>query len=135
AMHGPPPLAGLVLCGGRSTRMGREKALVEFAGEPLVLRVARRLARAADPVLLAPGRPGRLGALGFAEVADEVADAGPLAGIVAGLANSPHDLMAVAAVVMPYQSADPFVAPPLAHGSEGSLVRVSVSGTERSQPQ
>ena len=41
--------------------MGFEKALIEVGGEPLVLRVARRLARVADPVLLATGSPGRLG--------------------------------------------------------------------------
>ena len=96
------PLAGLVLCGGAGRRMGGDKALLEFEGEPLVLLVARRLGEVADPVLLAPGRPGRLGDLGYAEVADAVEQSGPLGGIVAGLAASPHDLVAVAAADMPF---------------------------------
>lgn len=100
----PSPLAGLVLCGGAGRRMGGDKALLEFEGEPLVLRVARRLGQVADPVLLAPGRAGRLGDLGYAEVADASEQSGPLGGIVAGVAASPHDLVAVAAADMPFAS-------------------------------
>jgi molybdopterin-guanine dinucleotide biosynthesis protein A len=99
-----PELAGLVLCGGRSRRMGNDKTLLVVEGAPLVLRVASRLARVADPVLLAPGRPGRLGAAGYPEVEDEALDAGPLAGLVAGLAASPHRLVAAVAVDMPFAS-------------------------------
>jgi len=99
-----PPLAGLILCGGAGRRMGADKALVEFEGEPLILRVARRLGEVADPVLLAPGRPGRLGDLGYAEVADAAPDCGPLGGLVAGLDASPHELVAVVGVDMPFVS-------------------------------
>src|SRR5207244_11617708 len=66
-----PPMSGLVVCGGESARMGFEKALIEVGGEPLVLRVARRLARVADPVLLATGSPGRLEPPGYPDCADE----------------------------------------------------------------
>lgn len=97
-----PGLAGLVLCGGGSRRMGAEKALVPFEGEPLVLRVARRLALVAAPVLLAPGVRGRLGDLGHEEVDDAERDAGPLGGLVAGLAVSPKPLLAVVGVDMPF---------------------------------
>ncbi len=37
------PLTVLILAGGRSTRMGQDKAWLELAGLPLVERVARRL--------------------------------------------------------------------------------------------
>jgi molybdopterin-guanine dinucleotide biosynthesis protein A len=84
--------------------MGQEKALIDFEGRPLVLRVADGLAQMADPVLLATGDPGRLGPLGYREVADAIADCGPLGGLVAGLEASPHALMAVVAVDMPYLS-------------------------------
>lgn len=100
----PAPLAGLVLCGGRSRRMGSEKALLELEGKRLLDVVIERLSEAADPVLLATGSPGRLGPLGLREVPDELPHAGPLAGIVAGLAASPHPMLAVVAVDMPFVS-------------------------------
>jgi molybdopterin-guanine dinucleotide biosynthesis protein A len=100
------PLAGLVLAGGRSSRMGRDKALVDFDGQPLLRRVAERLALVAAPVLLAPGTPGRLGKVGYREVEDAVAGCGPLGGLVAGLEASPHELTAVVAGDMPYISAE-----------------------------
>ncbi|HEV3234882.1 MAG TPA: molybdenum cofactor guanylyltransferase [Candidatus Dormibacteraeota bacterium] len=99
-----PQLAGLVLCGGHSRRMGIDKALLQVDGGPLVLRVASRLADVADPVLLAPGVPGRFAATGYAEVADVEPARGPLGGLVAGLLVSPHPNVAVVAVDMPYAS-------------------------------
>jgi molybdopterin-guanine dinucleotide biosynthesis protein A len=97
-------LSGLVLAGGRSSRMGRDKALIDFEGQPLVLRVADRLARAAHPVLLATGSLGRLGPVGYREVADVSGECGPLGGLLAGLEASPHELVAVVAADMPYVS-------------------------------
>lgn len=123
-------IAGLVLCGGRSRRMGREKALLDVGGGPLVLRVATRIASACDPVLLATGTPGRLGNLGYREVADARPNAGPLAGIVAGLEVSPHPLLAAVAVDMPYAS--PAVLRLLAavHAGEEAVVPVTDSGPQ-----
>jgi molybdopterin-guanine dinucleotide biosynthesis protein A len=100
----PGPLAGLVLCGGASARMGRDKSLIHVEGEPLVVRVASRISTVADPVMLAPGRLGRLTDLGYAEVADDPPGVGPLGGLVGGLAASPHHLLAAAAVDMPFVS-------------------------------
>jgi molybdopterin-guanine dinucleotide biosynthesis protein A len=87
--------------------MGRDKALLDVGGQPLVLRVAERIGRACHPVLLAPGRPGRLGRLdaGLVEVADALPDAGPLGGLVAALEASPHRLTAAVAVDLPFASA------------------------------
>ncbi|HYT78292.1 MAG TPA: NTP transferase domain-containing protein [Actinomycetota bacterium] len=98
-------MAGLVLCGGGSARMRREKALISVSGRPLVLHVARILEQAAAPVLLAPGHSGRLGALGYDEVDDAVPGSGPLGGLLGGLIESPHHLTAVVAVDMPFASA------------------------------
>jgi molybdopterin-guanine dinucleotide biosynthesis protein A len=94
-------MAGVVLCGGESSRMGCEKALLEVDGRPLVLALAERLGEICGTVLLASGYPGRLGDLGYEEVEDALQYAGPLAGIVAALEASPHELLAVVAVDMP----------------------------------
>lgn len=110
--------------------MGREKALVEVDGEPLVRRVARRLAEVADPVLIATGVPGRLGPLPYGEVGDACDGCGPLGGIAAALAASPHELVAVVAVDMPF--ADPALLDVLARAwrGEDAVVPVAERGPE-----
>jgi molybdopterin-guanine dinucleotide biosynthesis protein A len=123
-------LAGLILCGGESRRMGSPKALMEVAGEPLIVRVARRLSAVADPVLLAPASPGRFGDLGFAEVEDARAGAGPLGGLVAGLVASPHLLLAAVAVDMPFASAEVFRLLADRHTNEDAVAPRTATGLE-----
>ena len=96
-----PALAGVVLCGGRSVRMGVDKATIEVGGVTLLDRAVSRLTEACDPVLIAPGAL-RLGIDGPRLVGDALPGAGPLGGIVAALHRSPHPLLAVVAVDMPW---------------------------------
>jgi len=101
----PPRLTGLILAGGHSRRMGRDKATLEFEGEPLLARVARLLASACDEIMVASGDGKRLAAFGLTQVRDAVPDAGPLGGLVAGLEHASHPLVAAVAVDMPFASA------------------------------
>lgn len=94
-------MSGLVLAGGASRRMGRDKAQIVLDGEPLVVRAVRLLSQVASEVLVASGDGRRLDHLGFPQVRDAVPDAGPLAGIVAGLEAAAHPLVGVLAVDMP----------------------------------
>jgi molybdopterin-guanine dinucleotide biosynthesis protein A len=74
---------GFVLAGGRSSRMGRDKALVELAGKPLIARALETLRSAGIAARLAGAR-GDLSA--FAPVVpDEAEDAGPLSGVCSAL--------------------------------------------------
>jgi molybdopterin-guanine dinucleotide biosynthesis protein A len=81
--------AGIVLAGGRSTRMGRPKAALEWHGSTLLRRVAGIVARVVDgPVVVvrAPGQELPELPRGV-EVADDAREGrGPLQGIAAGLA-------------------------------------------------
>ncbi|MDP8928953.1 MAG: NTP transferase domain-containing protein, partial [Actinomycetota bacterium] len=97
-----PALTGLVLAGGRGRRLGRDKALVEVAGEPLVVRAARRLEQCCQAVFVASGDGRRLGELAWEQVADAVSEGGPLAGILAGLERATTPLVAVVAVDLPH---------------------------------
>lgn len=75
--------AGFVLAGGRSTRMGRDKALVEFRGKPLVAH-ALGLCDASGLSTSIAGAHSLL--TGFSEVIeDETPDLGPLQGICTAL--------------------------------------------------
>ncbi len=131
-LAGLVPLTGLVLCGGESRRMGTDKAVLEVGNVRLLDVVARRLATVADPVLVAPGRPGRLGPLPWPEVADARPGCGPLGGIVAGLEASPHELSAVVAVDLPL--VDGGLLAWLARRSTGEEAIVPVDEDGRRQP-
>lgn len=95
-------LLGAVMAGGESRRMGRDKAGLRLAGEPLWRRQARVLAEAgAEPVVIVR-RPGqrRLGRQ-LETVRDTVIGAGPLAGLQAALTAGGGRPVAVLAVDMP----------------------------------
>jgi molybdopterin-guanine dinucleotide biosynthesis protein A len=80
--------AAIVLAGGRSTRMGSEKAALEWHGSTLLRRATGIVSRAVDGPVVVVRAPGqRLPALpGGAEVTQDArAGRGPLEGIAAGL--------------------------------------------------
>ncbi len=77
-------VGGFILAGGRSSRMGRAKGLLMFAGEPLVVHVARLLElTCVAPVIVGP--PGAYATLGFRVVPDDGENFGPLGGIATAL--------------------------------------------------
>lgn len=124
-------LTGLVLAGGRSRRMGADKALVEVDGRPLVRVVAARLAHVCVEVLVAPGAR-RLPDLPWRQVGDRVAGEGPLAGILGGLAAASTPLVAVAGVDMP--AVDPDLYAALADAWDGTQPAVVPVAAGRPQP-
>jgi molybdopterin-guanine dinucleotide biosynthesis protein A len=81
--------AGIVLAGGKSSRMGTPKATLEWHGSTLLRRVTGIVARSVDGPVVVVSAPGQaLPALdGVVEVvADEREGRGPLQGLAAGLA-------------------------------------------------
>jgi len=78
--------AGFVLAGGRSSRMGTDKAMVQFRGEPLVVHALRILKEAGLSASIAGARASLER---FAPVVqDRESDRGPLGGICSALASS-----------------------------------------------
>jgi molybdopterin-guanine dinucleotide biosynthesis protein A len=76
----PCDVAGFVLAGGISSRMGRDKALIELNGETLLVRAARLVGQLTGSVTVV-GPLERYSGLGFTVVPDRVQGAGPLGGI------------------------------------------------------
>ena len=93
-------LTAIVLCGGRSTRMGRDKGALPFGDESMLDRIIRIARSIAGDVIVVARRDQRVPA-GVTVIHDPVEDLGPLAGIAAGLAASKTDLNIVVACDMP----------------------------------
>lgn len=65
-----PEIAAYILAGGFSSRMGREKGLLEFGGVPLITRTVQLVeALASDVTVIGP--PGRYAALGLRAIPDQ----------------------------------------------------------------
>lgn len=98
----PGQLGGVVLAGGYSTRMGRDKARLRVSGEPLWQRQGRVLATAgAAPVRFALRARQRKFTARLEVVRDTRPDIGPIAGLHAALAAAETPWLAVAAVDLP----------------------------------
>jgi molybdopterin-guanine dinucleotide biosynthesis protein A len=87
---------GIVLCGGKSSRMGTSKALLPFGPETMLQRVVRILSPVVTPIVVVAAVDQELPALP-ADVAiarDEREGRGPLQGLAAGLRALPADVEA-----------------------------------------
>lgn len=92
--------AGWVLVGGRSSRMGTDKALIEIGNQPLAKRVAAEIGKICGTVSLV-GDPEVYGGLGLPVVPDRFPGQGPLAGIEAALRATTVEWNLVVACDMP----------------------------------
>jgi molybdopterin-guanine dinucleotide biosynthesis protein A len=106
----PEPLSVIILAGGRSSRMGQDKASLLLDGRPLIWHVAQRLLPLAGELIISSNEPERFAALGadlpipVQVVPDQYAGAGPLAGLQAGLSVATRELALLVAVDMPLLS-------------------------------
>jgi molybdopterin-guanine dinucleotide biosynthesis protein A len=93
-------LEGAVLCGGDSTRMGRDKATLVFEGVPLALRVADVLGACVSRVRLVT-KDESLGRLGRELILDRHPERAALVGVAAALAacQAPWALVAACDLV------------------------------------
>lgn len=91
---------GVVLAGGRSSRMGRDKALIEVDGRMLLDRALDKL-DAHCIELLVIGEPEKYGHAGPCVIADEWPGKGPLGGIATAMRYASNDRLLVIACDMP----------------------------------
>jgi molybdopterin-guanine dinucleotide biosynthesis protein A len=125
-------VAGAVLCGGSSRRMGVDKALIEIGGLPMAERVARVLVAAGcDPVILVGGGP-QLAEIGRRQVPDRWPGDGPVGGLVTALLALPEaDAVMVAACDLPDLTAEAAMA---VLGTEPERTEVRVADSGRVEP-
>jgi molybdopterin-guanine dinucleotide biosynthesis protein A len=99
-----PPLFGLVLAGGRSTRMGRDKATLPYGdGTPQLERAVALLGRHAARVYVSVRADQAADPLRarFAQIRDVHENIGPIAGLLAAQAQHPQSAWLVLACDLP----------------------------------
>lgn len=93
--------AGFVLAGGRSSRMGSDKAFLELSGRSLITIALEKAASVAHQIGIV-GPRDRFQGLGVPIVEDVYRDAGPLGGIHAALSSSTAELNLIISVDTPF---------------------------------
>lgn len=94
-------VAGVILAGGESSRMGRNKALLEVYGERMIETAYRRMAELFDEVLLVTNTPESYDFIPCRKIADIHPGMGPLGGIHAALSSAVAGRAFVIACDMP----------------------------------
>src|SRR5689334_12595447 len=83
-------MAGIILAGGQSRRMGEDKALLPWRGGTLLEHVAATLSSVTYPVVVVSDEPERYRVFGASAVRDLYPGMGPLGGIISGLDVCPE---------------------------------------------
>ena len=97
-------VSAIVVAGGKSRRLGIDKRQIKLtSGQSLLAECVTHLTRLSDDVIVVIGRGEAAPSIAPARIGwDTVADAGPLAGLAAGLAMAVHEYAVVVAADMPF---------------------------------
>ena len=105
-------VSGIILAGGKSRRLGRDKAVESLGGEALITRVMGRLGQFSEQTIVVVNNDERASDLPLPESAkvavDVYPDSGSLGGIFTGLSAADADWAVVVACDMPFISVDLF---------------------------
>ena len=97
---------GFAVAGGRSLRMGRDKALLEWGTSTLLDHTLDRLRAACSDVRILSGPEPRYADRRLTVLVDALPDGGPLAGVCSGLASAPGRAGIFLAVDLPFVPAE-----------------------------
>lgn len=96
----------VINAGGESLRMGENKALKLFSGQPLIARMAARLRPIAEELLVTTNQPQAFEFLGIPLVADMLPGKGAISGLFTAVSAAQQPLVAVLACDMPFINPD-----------------------------
>jgi len=92
-----------IIAGGKSTRMGRDKAFVELLGKTLIESILAQVSAVGQQqTILVTNQPDAYGHLGLPMYADVLPDKGSLGGIYTALCHSPTPYTLTVACDMPF---------------------------------
>ncbi|MDQ1143495.1 molybdopterin-guanine dinucleotide biosynthesis protein A [Bacillus sp. SORGH_AS 510] len=98
--------AAIILSGGKSSRMGTNKALLKINEKTNIERIADTLKPLFDDIILVTNNPESYEFLGLKMIKDYYPGMGPLAGVHAGLTHSDYDVNFIVACDMPFVSGE-----------------------------
>ena len=93
-------ITGIILAGGKSSRMGSDKGLIEFNGKPMIQHIIDRFNELNLPILIIANNPA-YSKFGYPVVEDLIKDKGPVGGIYTGLMTSNSDRNLIVSCDMP----------------------------------
>ncbi len=96
------PVTGVILAGGKSRRMGQNKALIQLGDDTLIAHVVRRMRLATDELLLITNNHAEYRHLDLPMHSDMIPDTGALGGIYTGLMHASHDVVVCVACDSPF---------------------------------
>ena len=99
-------ISGVILAGGKSTRMGQDKAAMEIGGKRLIDRLVEGLAEIFPEVIIVANVPGLYDSLGVKVVPDLIPEKGSLGGIYTAIATASYPWAFVMACDMPFFNPD-----------------------------
>ena len=102
AHKNPFPVTGVILAGGKSRRMGENKALMKLGNDSLIGHVIHRMQNVTDELLLITNSPTEYAHLGVSMHGDIFPDTGALGGIYTGLTYASHDAVLCVACDSPF---------------------------------
>jgi molybdenum cofactor guanylyltransferase len=94
--------AAVILVGGKSSRMGRPKALLPFDGEPLIAHVVRKLESIFTEIVVVAAPDQEIPTLPVKIARDDIAYQGPVSGIYHGLKTSTKEFCFVTSCDAPF---------------------------------
>lgn len=98
-------VSGAILAGGKSSRMGQNKALMQLGDKFVIEHIAKEMRKLDGRLLLVANDKTAFSFLGLPIAADRYQEKGPLAGLEAALSNLPEGYIALAACDTPFLSA------------------------------
>ena len=96
----------IILAGGKSSRMGEDKALLPIGNTPLIQHIINQLQEHFDELIIGANNPERFAFTGLKVVPDADKDKGPLMGIYSCLEASSNQLNFITACDIPEMNID-----------------------------
>lgn len=124
-------VTGIILAGGKSSRMGTDKGLINLCGRPLISYAAKVLSALCTEIIISSSSDSYKG-FDFRVIADELTEIGPMGGIYSALRQSKTERNLVLSCDMPFVSKEllSFI---LINGS-GYKVAVPWQGNQQYEP-